>query len=102
MPTLSLRFPIGLFLVLAGCTPAPPGGARDSDPMAGEPPRLPTGVTLDPDGIGFRVKGDLNKPELEPRFKKIPVDEIERKLDEGRAGGKKRFEAIGKLQTLFQ
>ena len=52
--------------------------------------------------IGFRVKGDLNKPDLEPRFKKIPVDEIERKLDEGRASGKKRFEAIGKLQTLFK
>jgi len=51
--------------------------------------------------IGFRVKGDLNKPELEPRFKKIPVDEIERKLEEGRAVGKKRFEAIQKLQTLF-
>ncbi|MDD5305181.1 MAG: hypothetical protein PHS14_18940, partial [Elusimicrobia bacterium] len=50
--------------------------------------------------IGFRVKGDLNMPELEPRFKKIPVDEIERKLEEGRAGGKKRFEAIEKLQTL--
>jgi hypothetical protein len=50
--------------------------------------------------IGFRVKGDLNHPELEPRFKKIPVDEIERKLNEGRAGGKKRFEAIEKLQTL--
>ncbi|MEK6689427.1 MAG: YncE family protein, partial [Gemmatimonadota bacterium] len=55
MPTLSLRFPIGLFLVLAGCTPAPPGGARDSDPMAGEPPRLPTGVTLDPDGTLHEV-----------------------------------------------
>ena len=50
--------------------------------------------------IGFRVKGDLNKPDLEPRFKKIAGDEIERKLDEGRAGGKKRFEAIAKLQTL--
>ncbi|MCM2304655.1 MAG: AsmA family protein [Elusimicrobia bacterium] len=50
--------------------------------------------------IGFRVKGDLNKPDLEPRFKKIPVDEIERKLEEGRASGKKRFEAIEKLQTL--
>ncbi len=52
--------------------------------------------------IGFRVKGDLNKPELEPRFKKIAEDEIERRLEEGRAGGKKRFEAIEKLQTLFQ
>lgn len=50
--------------------------------------------------IGFRVKGDLNKPELEPRFKKIPVNEIERKLEEGRASGKKRFVAIEKLQAL--
>jgi hypothetical protein len=50
--------------------------------------------------IGFRVKGDLNKPELEPRFKKIGGDEIERRLEEGRAGGKKRFDAIAKLQTL--
>ncbi len=50
--------------------------------------------------IGFRVKGDLNKPELEPRLKKIPVDEIERKLEEGRASGKKRFEAIEKLHAL--
>ena len=50
--------------------------------------------------IGFRVWGDLNKPELEPRFKKIPVDEIERRFEEGRAGGKKRFETIEKLQTL--
>jgi|CXWL01.1.fsa_nt_gi hypothetical protein len=50
--------------------------------------------------IGFRVKGDLNTPELEPRFKKIPVDEIERRFEDGRAGGKKRFEAIEKLQTL--
>ncbi len=50
--------------------------------------------------IGFRVKGDLNKPDLEPRFKKIAGDEIEHKLEEGRAGGKKRFEAIEKLQTL--
>ena len=52
--------------------------------------------------IGFRVKGDLNKPELEPRFKKIGADEIEKKLEEGRAAGKKRFEAIEKLQTLFK
>ncbi len=50
--------------------------------------------------IGFRVKGDLNKPELEPRFKKIGGDEIERKLEDGRAGGKKRFEAAEKLQAL--
>ncbi len=50
--------------------------------------------------IGFRVKGDLNKPDLEPRFKKIGGDEIEKKLEEGRAAGKKRFEALEKLKTL--
>jgi len=52
--------------------------------------------------IGFRVKGDLNKPDLEPRFKKIGADEIERKLEDGRAGGKKRFEASERLQTLLK
>jgi hypothetical protein len=50
--------------------------------------------------IGFRVKGDINKPELEPRFKKIGEGEIEQKVDEGRARAKKRFEALEKLQTL--
>ena len=50
--------------------------------------------------VGFRVKGDLNKHDLEPRFKKIGGDEIERKLDEGREKGKQRFEAIEKLKTL--
>ena len=50
--------------------------------------------------IGFRVKGDLNKPELEPRFKKIGEGEIERMVEEGRARAKKRFEALEKLQTL--
>jgi hypothetical protein len=50
--------------------------------------------------IGFRVKGDLNKPDLEPRFKKIGGDEIERKLNDGRSSGKKRFEAIEKLRML--
>jgi hypothetical protein len=50
--------------------------------------------------IGFRVKGDINKPELEPRFKKIVENEMERKVEEGRARAKKRFEALEKLQTL--
>ncbi|MBI5247512.1 MAG: hypothetical protein HY923_10040 [Elusimicrobia bacterium] len=50
--------------------------------------------------IGFRVKGDLNKPDLEPRFKKIGSDEIQRKLEDGREKGKKRFEAIEKLKAL--
>jgi len=34
------------------------------------------------------------------QIQKTYGDEIERKLEEGRAGGKKRFEAIEKLQTL--
>ncbi|MFI5344856.1 MAG: AsmA-like C-terminal region-containing protein [Elusimicrobiota bacterium] len=50
--------------------------------------------------IGFRVKGDINKPDLEPRFKKIGENEMEQKVDEGRAQAKKRFEALEKLQTL--
>lgn len=50
--------------------------------------------------IGFHVKGDMNKPELEPGFKKIEENAIEGKLDEGRAHAKKRYEALEKLQTL--
>lgn len=50
--------------------------------------------------IGFRVKGDLNNPELEPRFKKIGEGELERLVDEGRARAKKRFESLEKIQTL--
>jgi hypothetical protein len=50
--------------------------------------------------IGFRVKGDINKPDLEPRFKKIEENEIERKVDEGRARAQKRFENLEKLQTF--
>ena len=50
--------------------------------------------------IGFRVKGDLSRPDLEPRFKKIGEGELERMVDEGRARAKKRFEALEKIQTL--
>jgi AsmA-like C-terminal region len=50
--------------------------------------------------IGFRVKGDINSPELEPRFKKIEENEIERDVEAGRAGAKKRFESLEKLQTF--
>ena len=50
--------------------------------------------------IGFRVKGDINKPDLEPRFKKIEENEIERKVEEGRARAQKRFENLEKLQTF--
>lgn len=50
--------------------------------------------------IGFRVKGDINKPDLEPRFKKIEENEIERDVDAARARAKKRFEYLEKLQTF--
>lgn len=50
--------------------------------------------------IGFRVKGDINAPDLEPRFKKIGEREMEKKVEEGRARAKKRFEALERLQTL--
>jgi hypothetical protein len=50
--------------------------------------------------IGFRVKGDINKPDLEPRFKKIEENEIERNVEAGRARAKKRFENLEKLQTF--
>ncbi len=50
--------------------------------------------------IGFRVKGDMNKPDLEPRFKKIEENEIERNVETGRARAQKRFESLEKLQTF--
>ncbi|MFI5361123.1 MAG: AsmA-like C-terminal region-containing protein [Elusimicrobiota bacterium] len=50
--------------------------------------------------IGFRVKGDINKPDLEPRFKKIEENEIERNVEVGRARAQKRFENLEKLQTF--
>lgn len=49
--------------------------------------------------IGFRVKGDLNQPELEPRLHKIPANEIEKDLDEARGRADARFESIEKLET---
>lgn len=50
--------------------------------------------------IGFRVKGDMNKPDLEPRLRKLESDAIEKALDEGRKRAKTRFSAIEKLRTL--
>jgi hypothetical protein len=50
--------------------------------------------------IAFRVKGDLNAPELEPRMSKMGADEIERALEKARAGAKKRYEASDKLRKL--
>ncbi len=49
--------------------------------------------------IGFRVKGDLNQPDLEPRLSKIPANEIEKDLDEARGRARQRFESIEKLET---
>jgi hypothetical protein len=45
--------------------------------------------------IGFSVKGDINKPDVEPRFKpKIGEKEIEQDVEAGRANAKKRFMAL--------
>lgn len=49
--------------------------------------------------IGFRVKGDINKPDLEPRFKKIGENEIEQKLEQARSRARKRFEQLERLQA---
>lgn len=49
--------------------------------------------------IGFRVKGDLNHPDLEPRLHKMESDEIEKVLNDGRSRAKARFETIEKLET---
>ena len=50
--------------------------------------------------IGFRVKGDLNHPDLEPRLHKIGADEIEKALESSRGNAKARFEALDKLAQL--
>ncbi len=44
--------------------------------------------------IGFRVKGNINKPDTEPRYSKIGAQEIENDVAQGRAGAKKRFQAL--------
>ena len=51
--------------------------------------------------IGFRVRGDINKPgHLEPRFKKIGESEIEDDVAAGRARAKKRFQALVRSAEL--
>ena len=50
--------------------------------------------------IGFKVKGNLNEPGLEPRLHKMASDEIEKSLEAARSKAKGRFEAIGKLRAL--
>lgn len=52
--------------------------------------------------IGFRVKGDLNQPELEPRLNKIGATEIERRAEEARARARTRFEKLEKLEAEGQ
>ncbi|MBI5241999.1 MAG: AsmA family protein [Elusimicrobia bacterium] len=50
--------------------------------------------------IAFRVKGDLNAPDLEPRMSKMGAHEIEGALERARAGVKKRYETLEKLKKL--
>jgi hypothetical protein len=50
--------------------------------------------------IAFRVKGDLNLPDLEPRMSKMASDEIERALEEARAKTKKGYAGLDKLRQL--
>ncbi|MFA6003950.1 MAG: AsmA-like C-terminal region-containing protein [Elusimicrobiota bacterium] len=50
--------------------------------------------------IGFRVKGDLNLPQLDPRLSKLAGDEIEKALEEARAKAKTRYAALDKLKEL--
>jgi len=50
--------------------------------------------------ISFRVKGDLNLPDLDPRLSKMAGDEIEKALDDAKAQAKKRYAALEKLREL--
>jgi hypothetical protein len=44
--------------------------------------------------IGFRVTGDLNAPELEPRLNKIAADEIEKRIAEARGRAAESFKGM--------
>ncbi|MDE2492205.1 MAG: AsmA family protein [Elusimicrobia bacterium] len=44
--------------------------------------------------IGFRVAGDINSPDLQPRFKKIGAHEIEDDVAAARARSRARFQAL--------
>lgn len=48
--------------------------------------------------IGFRVTGDLNRPDLEPRLRKMQGDEIERALVSGRSRAKESLAAVERLK----
>ena len=50
--------------------------------------------------IRFRVKGNLNLPELEPRLSKMASDEIEKAVSRARAMAKQRRSVLDKLRKL--
>ena len=50
--------------------------------------------------IRFRVKGNLNLPELEPRLSKMASDEIEKAVSRARAKAKQRRSVLDKLRKL--
>jgi hypothetical protein len=50
--------------------------------------------------ISFRVRGNLNLPELEPRLSKMASDEIEKAVAQARAKAKKRQSILDKLRKL--
>lgn len=50
--------------------------------------------------IAFRVKNDLNKPDLEPRMRKMENDEIEKAVAECKAQSKMRTGALEKIRRL--
>ncbi len=50
--------------------------------------------------IGFRVTGNLNHPDVEPRLSKIKADEIEENVKLGRREERSRFRALRRLKFL--
>ncbi len=50
--------------------------------------------------IGFRVKGNLSSPDLEPRLNKMKSDEIERARAEGISRARKEFRAEERIKEL--
>lgn len=50
--------------------------------------------------IGFRVKNNLNKPDLDPRLRKMEADEIEKAVAECKAKSRMRAGALEKIRRL--
>jgi hypothetical protein len=50
--------------------------------------------------IGFRVKNDLNRPDLDPRLRKMEADEIEKAVAECKAQSRMRTGALEKIRRL--